>query len=189
MRRQLSAYKFLRGSTGYWYHPRFHRHSTAEDLLVIKQSRRRRGEHKEEVHKGKSRKELKPKSAFVPTQFSRRSAPLGNVDINTKQDMKRHGDEKSFPETLYEMLSTLSPEIPHVIGWSEDGNAFFIDQSMFAEYPRKVKAFCSRKLILPLCPAFLLLSDVQVFLSSDGNFDMFRSQLSSNGFRLLTSGR
>lgn len=144
MRRQLSAYKFMResGTTGYWYHPRFHRKSTYEDLLVIQKGRRRRSKFKEKVHKSKSLNVFKPKPAPVPRNFLNGPGPLANVDINANHAHKPHKQGSTFPEILSEMLNKLSL-------WSEDGKAFFINRSMFEEHSKTVSVFFSRKFQLP----------------------------------------
>ena len=92
LRRQLSAYQFLRGGSGHWHHPRFHKNSTDEDLSIIQKGRRRRGQFaKEQKHKSKSLNVGVPKSASVPRHVLKGAGPLANVDINSSRAHKPNG--------------------------------------------------------------------------------------------------
>ncbi|GAX09953.1 hypothetical protein FisN_11Lu088 [Fistulifera solaris] len=169
MRRQLSSYRFSRGKNGHWYHPRFHKKSTPEDLFFIQGNRRKRGEFREQLQQSKKQLPKLPNARTGKTSMLRNmmkgTGPLANVDINANNAHETHKQERAFPEKLGEMLDNLSPKYPRLLGWSRDGKAFFVDRRLFEDHSWEVKEFFPR-----------------------GNLRNFQRQLNACGFRRHPSG-
>lgn len=146
MRRQLSAYQFLRKGTGqnqgFWYHPLFHKKSTDEDFSRIQKGRRRR----KSDFKSQQVDSPGPKTAPVSRDVRRGAAPLANIDLNTNRARYEKVQGRSFPVILHEMLNTLSAEHPNIIVWTGRGNTFFLDQNMVVNHAATIKTFFPRKL-------------------------------------------